>query len=499
MKRLFFYIIIVFLNANVFAQSIPYGISIDTVQIIYSRTFYQNAPFSGPMIEMDTVVFTPFEIYYYKPINYDPLISPILWGVHGLGGNGSSEIGDLQTIADRRKALIVSATMQTNWPYCSHDSSNLIIPTLLHFYYSWYPDIFKQIYKHVLNREGRNSIPVHLIGFSAGGQCVSRYMLIRQGVPDSIPIKMAVSTNPANYTFCADTFNTIEMNYPCGLKLANEFNCASHIIQYYNENYAVLIGTADTAYFPPGWTCMDVQGHNRYERAQNFYAFSDSDAVVRGTTLKWQYGEVPGVDHNQNLMYNTILAGDSMPLAERLLFETTYHTIPQIAPYANFTVDTTIVSLPSATVQFFNNSIMAVSYLWDFGDSVTSTLFNPSHTYATADTFTVRLTANSGTGCENTIIKRNYIIVKNPNSVESYNYNNSVRVFPNPASGKIQVQSSMFKVQSLEIYNIQGQLIKSIAANNNKTIVDISALAKGMYFVKVKMENGIAVKKFVKE
>ena len=31
------------------------------------------------------------------------------------------------------------------------------------------------------------------------------------------------------------------------------------------------------------------------------------------------------------------------------------------------------------------------------------------------------------------------------------------------------------------------------------TTIDISALASGMYFVKVKTENGIAVKKFIKE
>jgi len=75
----------------------------------------------------------------------------------------------------------------------------------------------------------------------------------------------------------------------------------------------------------------------------------------------------------------------------------------------------------------------------------------------------------------------------------------SISIYPNPASGNIQVKSEKLKVKSLEIYDMQGKHIKSIEINSYKTSVDISALAKGMYFVKAKTENGVAVKKFVKE
>jgi len=83
---------------------------------------------------------------------------------------------------------------------------------------------------------------------------------------------------------------------------------------------------------------------------------------------------------------------------------------------------------------------------------------------------------------------------------------NSMEIFPNPANGEIQVQGSKSNdmpagrhVQSLEIYNIQGQLIKSVVANDIVTTIDISGLAKGMYFVKAKTDKGIEVEKFVKE
>ncbi len=53
----------------------------------------------------------------------------------------------------------------------------------------------------------------------------------------------------------------------------------------------------------------------------------------------------------------------------------------------------------------FNNitavtSGFIVQWLWNFGDSTSSRLQNPQHTYATSDTFKVRLTALDNLGCE---------------------------------------------------------------------------------------------------
>lgn len=54
------------------------------------------------------------------------------------------------------------------------------------------------------------------------------------------------------------------------------------------------------------------------------------------------------------------------------------------------------------TVTFTNQSegMFALSYLWDFGDGVTSTLESPLHTYAASGTYTVTLTASDACGLE---------------------------------------------------------------------------------------------------
>ncbi len=69
-------------------------------------------------------------------------------------------------------------------------------------------------------------------------------------------------------------------------------------------------------------------------------------------------------------------------------------------------------SLP-VTIVFTNTSSGSgtLSYLWNFGDGFTSTLQNPSHTYNTQGSFTVTLRVTSSTGCINTLVKANAVVI----------------------------------------------------------------------------------------
>jgi YVTN family beta-propeller protein len=70
-------------------------------------------------------------------------------------------------------------------------------------------------------------------------------------------------------------------------------------------------------------------------------------------------------------------------------------------------------------------------------------------------------------------------------------------VYPNPVIKNLTIESPQNAV--IEITNIQGQLIKTIVATSNKTVVDVSPFVNGVYVVEVKTEKGIEVRKFVKE
>ncbi len=69
-----------------------------------------------------------------------------------------------------------------------------------------------------------------------------------------------------------------------------------------------------------------------------------------------------------------------------------------------------------ATVNFSNNTNNAIHFNWDFGDGGSDTLFEPTHNFAFAGTFSVKLTADGGACGSDTLQKINYITVNPPST-----------------------------------------------------------------------------------
>jgi len=462
----------------------------------YTQTYSFGASNDSLIIELEDNCILPGGAYHfsiYKPINYDSLNSPILWYIHGSGGSGAEGISILQETSERRNALIVSPTMHTGmlgWAYVSDASYDTITEcaTIL-----WSTQILKQIYRYILARENRVSIPVYLTGFSQGGQFVSRYMLVRQFDPDSIPIVMSVSVDPANYTLCTDTFNGSAMNwkfYRCGLAgespiyncnsvwtyiPVNQLICNSHVKQYYNENYAVLIGTADTIDFP-GF-CPNQGGDDRYERAIAFYNFSDTNAVNRGTNLQWQYAEIPDIGHDGYALYNTVAAGDSIPIAERILFETPWHYVPDFSPVAAFSFVNA-----GLTVYFTDNSVNTDNYwYWDFGDSTYSTEQNPQHTFANDGTYSVCLTAGDSCITDTDCMD----ISVTSSGISTANVLTNIKIYPNPFNNTVTIEiANNYNMVDIDfsIYDQIGKIVKTYKLYEKKTIIDCNELINGIYY-----------------
>ncbi len=86
---------------------------------------------------------------------------------------------------------------------------------------------------------------------------------------------------------------------------------------------------------------------------------------------------------------------------------------PPIAPIAEFIADKTSGSVP-LTVNFTDQSTGdIISWLWNFGDGITSTQQSPSHTYITAGNYGVSLTVD-GPIDSDTEIKTQFITVSLP-------------------------------------------------------------------------------------
>jgi len=76
------------------------------------------------------------------------------------------------------------------------------------------------------------------------------------------------------------------------------------------------------------------------------------------------------------------------------------------------------------------------------------------------------------------------------------NANTTISLFPNPANDVLNISSSN-SISNIEVYDMQG---RNVASNHNDSNVNVAALGKGAYIVKVVQENGsVIAKQFIKE
>ena len=88
-------------------------------------------------------------------------------------------------------------------------------------------------------------------------------------------------------------------------------------------------------------------------------------------------------------------------------------TVPYVAPASIFSANTTSGAAPLAVSYTNNSSGTITAYSWQFGDGASSTTATPSHSYATAGTYSVSLTV-TGPGGTSTVTKPSYITVSAP-------------------------------------------------------------------------------------
>jgi len=74
----------------------------------------------------------------------------------------------------------------------------------------------------------------------------------------------------------------------------------------------------------------------------------------------------------------------------------------------------------------------------------------------------------------------------------------SVRVYPNPASSFVQIQSEK-PLKSIELYDIQGRLLESKSVNGKEAVLDISQKQTGVYFIKIASDHGTVLEKIIKK
>ncbi|MHC4233895.1 MAG: PKD domain-containing protein [Planctomycetota bacterium] len=182
-----------------------------------------------------------------------------------------------------------------------------------------------------------------------------------------------------------------------GERVAESYNGVSSAAPLIHVDYFVGSSTAPTAGFT--WAATDLT-----------VDFTDTSNDPNGTVVGWSWDFGDGATSTQqNPSHTYAAAGDytvTLTVTDNdgetgTATQTASVSASNQAPTASFTWAAT-----DLTVDFTDTSSDAdgtiAGWSWDFGDGATSTLQNPSHTYAAAGDYTVTLTVTDNDGATGT-------------------------------------------------------------------------------------------------
>ncbi len=141
--------------------------------------------------------------------------------------------------------------------------------------------------------------------------------------------------------------------------------------------------------------------------ACNEYTVTFSNISQNATSYLWDFGD-GNTDNTESPTHTFYYAGEYNviltaygPGGQDQYFQmlTVYQT-----PAAYLTVAPDKVYVNDRPVQCFNQSSYGDTWLWDFGDGDTDTVFQPSHVYREEGVYDVSLTAYTNDGCEDIFI-----------------------------------------------------------------------------------------------
>jgi len=151
-----------------------------------------------------------------------------------------------------------------------------------------------------------------------------------------------------------------------------------------------------------------------------------------------------------------------------------------------------VVTIPSNGVLDLSGTTLIV------GDTVMTTELDmlkyiPSSGYSGTDNFSVR--AADTTHWSNTPSMYDITVYNWAVSVAELE-NSDLSIYPNPANSQINIQIAE-PILQVRVINAQGKVI--FTRISDETIVDVTKLSSGNYFIEVKTDKGISLHQFIKQ
>lgn len=107
------------------------------------------------------------------------------------------------------------------------------------------------------------------------------------------------------------------------------------------------------------------------------------------------------------------------------------------------------------------------------------------------ETYTYHVEAVYSDGCTSACDPIEVTVDQGTGVVE--NSNVQVKVFPNPAEGFVNVTAE--GLQNITLIDMMGRIVKEQSASQSATVVDLSNLPTGLYFLRVTTDKGVALQR----
>jgi hypothetical protein len=135
------------------------------------------------------------------------------------------------------------------------------------------------------------------------------------------------------------------------------------------------------------------------------------------------------------------------------------------------------------TFNFQDTSHWAYGFDWDFGDLYYAAVPSPTHTYYSPGYFTVCQRVWNECAAD-TVCKTVYADYSGMKEMEHA----SLSVYPNPATDKVFINSSLSGLISVSLYDLEGKewIIKTVHARKNEAIqVPLDLFGPGLYILRI--------------
>ena len=258
-----------------------------------SFTFDQYQPFNNK----------PIEVFYHIPENANQS-SPILISLHGMNRNGENHRNSLIDKSNQHRFILVVPEFSEDY-FSGGDGYNLgnifidgdnPSSETLNPNDEWTFSVLDPLFIYFKNLVINYSNNYNLIGFSAGGQLAHRSFIFN----NSIYCQQTISMSSGWYTTIDEN-----QNFPYGLN-ESPFN-SNNIASLFSRNLTILIGQNDNDPNAPNLrrnSIVDLQGNNRFDRAEYFYTSAENLANEKNYIFNWQKFVVPNAAHDLSPIAN---------------------------------------------------------------------------------------------------------------------------------------------------------------------------------------------------